>query len=94
VVATPLAVAVGKTVPHGAAEHATVQVTPLFAGSLVTVAVNCAVAPACTVAELGATEIVVPGTVMIAEFDTEVLATEVAVMVTIKSPAGGVVGAV
>jgi len=94
VVATPLAVAVGETVPQGVGVQDTVQVTPLFAGSLLTVAVNCAVAPACTVAELGATETVVPGTVMIAEFVTEVLATEVAVMVTDKSPAGGVVGAV
>jgi hypothetical protein len=42
----------------------------------------------------GVAATVIAGTVTIAEFDTEVLATEVAVMVTIKSPAGGVVGAV
>ena len=93
-VAAPLAVAVGETVPHGVGEHDTVQVTPLFAGSLLTVAVNCAVAAACTVAELGVTETVVPGTVMIAAFNTEVLATEVAVRVTVKLLAGGVAGAV
>jgi len=93
-VATPLAVAVGETVPHGAGEHATVQVTPLLAGSLVTVAVNCAVAPASTVGDSGATETVVPGTVMLAEFDTAVLATEVAVTRTDKSPAGMAAGAV
>jgi hypothetical protein len=95
VVATPLPVAVGKTVPQGAGEHDTVHVTPLFAGSLVTVAVNFAVAPACTVAVLGVTETTIPaGTLMVAEFDADVLATEVAVMVTVKLLAGGVAGAV
>jgi hypothetical protein len=58
VVATPLAVVAGETAPHSAAVHTTVQVTPLFAESLVTVAVNCAVPPACTVAVLGVTETV------------------------------------
>ena len=80
--------------PHGAGEHDTVQVTPLFSGSLVTVAVNFAVAPAFTVAESGATETVVPGTVTAAEPDTAVLATVVAMMETVKSPAGRVAGAV
>jgi len=56
VVAAPLAVAVGETVPHGAAEHDTIQVTPLFVESLATVAVNWAVAPAWTVAVGGVTE--------------------------------------
>jgi hypothetical protein len=94
VVAAPLAVAVGETVPHGAGEHDTVQVTPLFVGSLVTVAVNGAVAPTSTVAEVGATETVVPGTVTLAELDTEVSATGLAVTTTDKSPAGRVPGAV
>ena len=81
--------------PHGAGEHDTVHVTPLFAGSLVTVAVNLAVALACTAAVLGETETAIAaGTVMVAEFDTEVLAAEVAVMVTVKLLAGGVAGAV
>lgn len=93
-VAAPLAVAVGETVPHGVAEHDTAQVTPMFDGSLVTVAVNCPVAPAATVVLLGATETVIPETVMLAVPDTEVFVTEVAVMVTNKSPAGSVVGAV
>ena len=94
-VATPLAVAVGETVPHGVGEHDTVHVTPWFAGSLVTVAVNLAVALACTAAVLGETETAIAaGTVMVAEFDTEVLAAEVAVMVTVKLLVGGVVGAV
>jgi len=95
VVAAPLAVALGETVPHGAGEHDTVHVTPLFAGSLVTVAVNCDVAAARTVAMLGATETAIAaGTRMVAEADAEVLATEVAVIVTVKLPAGDVVGAV
>ena len=79
--------------PHGVGEHDTVHVTPLFAGSLVTVAVNLAVAPACTVAVLGATETAIPGITTVAKDDTEVLATEVAVIVTVKLLAGGVTGA-
>lgn len=49
-VAVPLGVAVGETVPHAVAEQETVQLTPLLAESLRTVAVNCAVEPASTVA--------------------------------------------
>jgi hypothetical protein len=94
VVAIPLAVAAGKTDPQGAAGHVTTQVTPLFAGSLVTVAVNFAVAPASTVAVLGVTETTGPGITTVAKPDAEVLATEAAVMVTVKSLVGGVVGAV
>lgn len=94
-VAIPLAVAAGKTDPQGAAGHVTTQVTPLFAGSLVTVAVNFAVAPDCTVAVRGVTETAIPtGTVMVADADAEVSATEMALMVTVKSAAGGMVGAV
>jgi hypothetical protein len=55
-VTAPLAVEVGETEPQGAVEHVTLQVTPLFAESLTTVAVNCFVVPACTVAEAGDTE--------------------------------------
>ena len=80
--------------PQGVAEHDTVQVTPLFAGSLVTVAVNFAVAPACIVAVLGATETTIAGITIVAKADAEVLATEVAVIVTVKLFVGGVVGAV
>jgi len=95
-VATPLAVAVGETVPHCAVEHDTVQVTPLFAGSFVTVAVKCAMPPGCTVPVSAETETAIAGTVtvMVAEPDADVSATEVAVTVTVKSLAGGVVGAV
>jgi hypothetical protein len=55
-VAAPLAVDVGETVPQGAVEQVTLQVTPLFAESLATVAVNCCVVLACPVAEAGETE--------------------------------------
>jgi hypothetical protein len=49
---------VGEAEPHGAAEHDTVQVTPLFVGSPATVAVMCAVPPACTLLVSCATETV------------------------------------
>jgi hypothetical protein len=68
-VAVPLGVAVGETLPHDVAEHDTVHVTPLLLGSLPTVAVNCAVAPASTVAVAGTTDTVIAGTVMVAEAD-------------------------
>jgi predicted thioesterase len=42
----------------------------------------------------GVAATVIAGTVTIAEFDTEVLNTEAAVMVTDKSLSGGVTGAV
>jgi hypothetical protein len=94
VTAAPLAEAVGEIVPHGAVAQATVQETPLFVASLVTVAVNCAVVPAATVAVPGDTEMLSPGTVTFAEAAAPELVTEVAVIVTAKSPAGWVAGAV
>jgi hypothetical protein len=62
-VGTPLAVDVGDTEPQDGAEHETVQVTPLFAESFATVAVNCCVPLACTVAEVGETVTVSGGLV-------------------------------
>jgi hypothetical protein len=50
VVGVPLAVDVGETLPQGAVEQETLQLTPSFAESFTTIAVNCAVAPAATVA--------------------------------------------
>lgn len=44
-----LGVVVGETVPQGAAEQDTLQVTPRFVELLPTVAVTCAVVPASTV---------------------------------------------
>lgn len=61
VVGCPLGVDVGDTLPHGGAEHDTVQLTPLLAESLVTVAVNCAVAPTSTVAEVLESETLIGG---------------------------------
>lgn len=93
-VAVPLGVEVGATVPHGVAEHDTAQVTPLFAKSLVTAAVNCAVDPACTVAEEGATVTTTEGTVIVAEANFVVSVADVAVRVTVRLLDGGVAGAV
>jgi hypothetical protein len=61
VVATPLAVALGETAPQGAGEHDIDQVTPLFDESLVTLAVTCVVAPACTVVVPAETETRIAG---------------------------------
>ena len=52
VVAAPLAVAAGATVPQGAVEHDTVQVTPLFEESLATVAVKLTVCPSSTLCDV------------------------------------------
>lgn len=54
----PLALAAGDTVPHGGVEQDTAQVTPLFAVSLFTVAVNEVAPPAGTVAVDGDTNTV------------------------------------
>ena len=54
--ALPLAVEVSETEPHGAVGQETLQVTPLFAESLATVAVNCSVVPAGTAAAAGKSE--------------------------------------
>ena len=50
VVLPPLTVDVGETLPQGAGEHERVQLTPLFAESLVTVAANWPVVPTPNVA--------------------------------------------
>jgi len=97
VVGAPLGVVVGETEPQEVAEQETVQVTPLFEGSFVTVAVNCAVAPASTLAVPGLTETVIPGIVMNPckpSVETALFAFELATISTNRSPAGGLVGAV
>jgi hypothetical protein len=58
------------------------------------VAFNTVVAFTGISALVGKTEIVIARTVICAVFDTRVLKTEVAVMVTVKSLGGGVLGAV
>lgn len=77
----------------------TCQVTPPLFGSFVTVAVNCCVPPAGTVAEPGAIETVIPGgteagTVMVAEAVLVPSVTDVAVSVTVKLLVGALAGAV
>jgi hypothetical protein len=49
-------VEVGETLPQGAAEQETLQVTPFPAVSFRTLAVNCAVVPDWTLTEMGETE--------------------------------------
>ena len=90
---SPLAVVVGETLPHAVAEHVTAQVTPWFPGSFATVAVNCAPTATCTVAALGAMDRVIARSVTFAETDLDGSATEVAVIVTVRSLAGAVLGA-
>ena len=90
----PLNVGLGAAFPQSTTLQDTVQVTPAFAGSPVTVAVNCAVAPACSVAVVGATVTVIPIIVTVVEPVAAELVTDAAVMVTTKFPAGGAEGAV
>lgn len=73
-----------------------VNFTPIFDGSLFTVALIWTIFPAaaCTVALVGETETVIARTVIVVEADLEVSATEVALIVTVRSLAGGVLGAV
>jgi hypothetical protein len=70
-----------------------VQVTPLSFGSLLTVAVKGSMPPAGTMAPTGETLTVIAGTVTFAEPDFDVSAAEVAVIVTARSFAGGLAGA-
>jgi hypothetical protein len=95
VVAAPLAVAVGETVPQGAGSHETDHVTPLLFGSLATLATICAVPPASTSLVLcESMETVVPGTTKFTTPNTAVSVTDVAVIDTSRFPVGIVVGAV
>ena len=80
--------------PHGLWTHETVQVTPWFAGSFATIAVNGAVAPAWTVASVGESDTVTARTVICADAATVLSARDVARMVTVRSLDGGVAGAV
>jgi len=52
----PLEVNTGETLPQGMEEQDTVQVTPLFESSFVTVAITLCEVPACTEDALGETE--------------------------------------
>jgi hypothetical protein len=83
VVAAPLAVAAGDTVPQGAVEHDTVQVTPLFDESLATVALIFRDWPCSTVCAVdGETDTERAMTATEPGADLVLSATEVAVTVT------------
>jgi hypothetical protein len=84
----PLNVVVRETVPHDGAGHDTLQLTPLFATSLVTVAVTCVVEVASTLAELAATATEIAGIVIVADPDAVGSLTEMAIIVTCKSLKG------
>ena len=72
----------------------TVHVTPLAAVSPDTVAVTCAVAFTFKGVALGAATVtMIPGTLKLADAAVAPPAAAVAVIVIVKSPAGGVVGA-
>jgi len=89
VVASPLAVFVGATVPHegehGALFKVGAQLTPVFAPSFLTVAMNCCVALIPMRTEAGETDTEIGGgvTVMVAVPALPGSATEVAVSLTI-----------
>jgi hypothetical protein len=89
VVGAPLAVETGKTLPQGPGEQESDHVTPLFATSLLTVAVNCVLVFPGTVRESDFMVTTIAGTVTTAPARAGGSATEVAVMVTSKSVAGG-----
>ena len=96
----PLGVMAGETEPQSAAGHVTLQLTPIFAESPVTLAVTVVVpgidvaVPGGTMAAADMAAIVIPGTVTIAPEVVPGLLTALAVMVTAKLPAGGTAGAV
>ena len=69
------------------------QDTPWEAISLLTEAEIGSVSPACTLAACGVAATVTAGTEMVTELEAEGFATAVAVRVTVRSLAGGAVGA-
>ena len=73
-VGTPLAVAVGETVPHGALGQDTDQMTPLVTEPFMMVAVNCAVELGCIVAESGETVTKIGGGELVPEPQAERIA--------------------
>jgi len=92
-VAFPLRVEVGEILPQGADEHDTLQLTPLLLESLPTIAMMLGTLPvASTVAVVGVMEIVTEGIVIVAVADLVASSKEVAVTVTVRSLAGGLVG--
>ena len=95
-VGVPLAVATGEIMPQGGEAQSSAHVTPLLAGSLATVAVNCAVVPTGTVAGVGDTETVMGAgvTVTVADAEAELAATEVALIWIVRLLVNALAGAV
>jgi hypothetical protein len=100
VIGVPEALAFADISPHNPSLHSELssfQVTPLFAGSLVTVAVNACISPTGTFAVLGFTVTVIGAaavvTVIVAVPDFVPSVTEVAVSVTVAG-VGALAGAV
>jgi hypothetical protein len=96
VIGAPLRVVAGETEPalQGAGEPLIDQFTPARAGSLATVAAKVVVCASSTVLVPGATDTVMAWTAPTAAANFVASVTEVAVMVTDRSLAGGVGGAV
>ena len=94
-IAAPLALVLEEIVPQGAVAQEIVQLTPLWLGSLPTVAVMFGTVPAAAVEGVsGATDSVTDGTVIVIAKVFVVSSREVALMVTVASLPGGVAGPV
>jgi len=94
VVAAPLGVEAGATLPQGPGEQETVHATPLLLELLVKVAVSWLVPPAITVAVGGFTVMPTEGTVTVTVADLVMSVMEVPVSVIDKLLVGGAAGAV
>lgn len=87
-------VIVGETLPQGADEHETVQLTPWLFLLFTRVAVSGTLWVPTTVGVAGATAIPIDGTSRVAEADFVLSVADSPVAVTVMSLAGGVAGAV
>lgn len=94
VLAAPLAVVTGDTLPQGALGQETLHLTPALPGSLTSVAVTCVDEPAGTVLVARDSEIGLLATVICTLAVTEEPASALAVIVTVRSAAGAAAGAV
>jgi hypothetical protein len=87
-------VCAGETEPQGLGLQEAVQSTPALVGSLLTVAVKCALVPMSTVEDGGLTDNVTPITVIVTPLLTLEFITVEAVTVTVRSLGCGTFGAV
>jgi len=94
VIGAPLALVLEERVPQGGVAQEIDQLTPLLPGSLATVAeILDTLVAAAVEAVLGVTDTVANGTVTVTTIDLVGSNNEVAVILTVVSLAGGVVGA-